>query len=325
MSNKKSINSTFLYPDSPKSPHLVHLNWAKHVCQNIIQTPMPSNLRKVWKIFFKEMGKIPHSDVLLLESLYCLPIAARYKKIINPNCKIVSIIADTSFWKEKMNILRRIFYKIFLRYINGFITVSYRIKNEIKKYIKRPTEVVRPFMINEFKTGAYKFNKKILFIGNEAKEKGFLNLIESMKLLENYELFLVGDCYKGIGKTANNVNVEGRVDNLAKYFNSCSIYVHPADYDPCPVSIFEAMHAGLIPIISKYVGQSEIFPKKLKNLIVQNNQPMTIKQKIKEVEAFSDDYKFHLIEKAIIISLNYKKDKSIKDFKEKFYKILDTT
>ena len=84
---------TFLYPASPISPHYAHLTWAKSLNARIIKTPMGFR--------FFDNNKIPDSDILLLESLYCLPFAKRYKQKINPQCKIISIIADTSFWKEK--------------------------------------------------------------------------------------------------------------------------------------------------------------------------------------------------------------------------------
>ena len=308
---------TFLYPDSPISPHFSHLTWAKSVCKNIVKTPI--------KIGFFDISKIPVSDVLLIESLYCLPYAKIYKKRINPDCKIISIIADTSFWKNKLNLFRIIYYKMYLDSIDGFIAVSERIKRDIRNYTCKPVVVVRPFPVNAFRFKKYVFNKNILFIGNKTEEKGYKYLIESMKYLPNFELLLVGDCYKGIQDIlSKNIHIEGRVKKLTNYFKKCSYYVHPADFDPCPVSVWESMSAGLIPIITKDVGQSEIFSNELKKLILDNNKPITIANKLTEIDGLSNHNKLKLSKKCKRIVENYIKEKSIKAFRKSFFKLINS-
>jgi len=317
--------STFLYPSSPKSPHPVHLTWAKSVCKYFIRTPMKTGIAHVLSLFSRfDVTKIPYNDVLLLESLYCLPFARRYKKRVNPKTKIISIIADTSFWKKKMTLSRRVYYKLYLDYVDGFIAVSEKIKKDIQEYIERPVEVVRPFLVHKYNKRKTEFNKKILFIGNEVKEKGFLKLVEAMKFLPKFELFLVGNCYKAVDKIPKNVHVEGRVKSLNPYFNECSFYVHPADFDPYPVSVFEAMYAGLIPIITKNVGQAEILKKEgLNELILENNKPETIAEKILEIENKSVTWKKTVSKRCKEIAERYTKEKSVKEFKKAFKKLLN--
>lgn len=92
---------TFLYPASGISPHPAHLTWAKSIGARVVETPMG--------IGFFDRNKILGSDILLLESLYCAPFARRYKKK-NPDCRVICIIADTSFWSERLGVLRRVFY-----------------------------------------------------------------------------------------------------------------------------------------------------------------------------------------------------------------------
>ena len=312
---KQKTSTTFLYSLSSKSPHPVHLYWAKSVCNNFIQTPICG---------FFDIRKIPKSDVLLLESLYCLPFAKRYKQKINPQCKIISIIADTSFWEEKLSIFRKIYYRLYIDCVDGLIAVSERIKKDILDYIDKPVEVVRPFFVSKFKKEKLSFEKKILFIGNEVKEKGFLKLIKAMELLSDFELFLVGDCYKAINDIRDNsIHIEGRVTSLKRYFDKCTYYVHPADFDPCPVSVFEAMHAGLIPVISKDTGQSEIFNKGLKKLILEDNKPITIAKKIIEINDLHNQEKLKLIRECKKLSIDYTREKSVKRFKRAFLKLLE--
>lgn len=303
----KLVNITFMYPASGISPHYAHLAWAKSVCTRVVETPMG--------IGFFDLDKIRGSDLLLLESLYCAPFARRYKKK-NPDCKVISIIADTSFWSKRLGILRKMFYWRYLGMVDGFVSVSERIKRDIQNYVNRPAVVVRPFLVNKFRPRRHGFNKKILFIGNEVKEKGYGYLIKSMNYLPNFELFLAGDCYKKIHMKKANIHVEGRVPSLKPYFEKCSIYAHPADFDPCPSAVWEAMYAGLIPIVSEGVGQSELFKGSLKRLVLAKNDPKRIADKITEVYAL--DGKKGLIEKCRRLSNEYTKEKSIKRFKKSF-------
>lgn len=270
-------------------------------------------------IGFFGLNKLRGADLLLLESLYCAPFAKRYKKK-NPACKVICIIADTSFWKERLRILRKIYYKRYLGIVDGFVAVSNRIKNDIQSYVDKPVVVVRPFVVNKFRPRKRDFSKKILFIGNEAKEKGYSYLVKSMNYLPDFELFLVGDCYKKIRTKKANIHVEGTVPSLNPYFEKCSIYAHPADFDPCPSVVWEAMYAGLIPIISGGVGQSELFKGGLKRLVLSKNDPKSIADKITEIYNFKG--KRRLIEKCKRLSEEYKKENSTARFKKSFSQLI---
>jgi glycosyltransferase involved in cell wall biosynthesis len=305
------LNITFMYPASGISPHYAHLSWAKSIGARVVETPMG--------VGFFDLNKLQGSDLLLLESLYCAPFARRYKKK-NPGCKIICIIADTSFWSERLGILRKMFYWRYLPFVDGFVAVSNRIKRDIQNYVDRPVVIVRPFLVNKFRLRKRGFDKKILFIGNEAKEKGYGNLIKSMDFLPDFELFLVGDCCKKVRSKKANVHAEGRVPSLKPYFEKCSIYAHPADFDPCPVVVWEAMYAGLIPVISGCVGQSELFEGDLRTLVLRRNDPKTIADKIADI--YSLPSKRGLVEKCVRLSKEYTKEKSVRRFKKSFCQLL---
>lgn len=307
------MNITFLYPESAISPHIVHKTWAKSIGSHFVQTP---------KAFGKfNLDQIPPSDALLLESLYCLPFAKRYHDK-NPECKIICIIADTSFWKEKLNILRKVYYWKYLRYVDAFITVSERIKRDILDTTHKKVEVVRPFPINTYNKKVYNFNKNILFIGNDAREKGYGKLVAAMKYLKDYELYLVGSCSYKVKSNIKNIHKEGRVESIKKYLELCSLYAHPADFDPCPVSVFEAMFSGIIPIITRGVGQSELIPKNREYLILEDNSPEKIAESIIFVNGLSKKTKLSIAKEMKKISSMYTEKKSTGEFKIKFNQLL---
>lgn len=303
--------AAFLYPASGISPHYAHLTWAKSIGARVMETPMG--------IGFFDLDKLQGSNLLLLESLYCAPFAKRYRKK-NPDCKVVCIIADTSFWSERLGILRKLFYWRYLPLVDGFVAVSDRIKRDIQGYVDRPAVVVRPFLVNKFRPRRRGFEKRALFIGNEAKEKGYGHLVKAMRYLPDFELFLVGDCSKKIRTKEPNVHVEGRVPSLKPYFEKCSLYVHPADFDPCPSVVWEAMYAGLIPVISKGVGQSELFERDLRRLVLTQNNPKQIAEKISEIYEFPG--KEALVKKCMRLSNEYTKEKSTARFKKSFARLL---
>ena len=167
-----------------------------------------------------------------------------------------------------------------------------------------------------------KLNKNILFIGNEAKEKGFNKLIESMRYLKDFNLYLVGTCYKSIVEDVpKNIFVEGKVKSLRKYFERCSFYVHPADFDPCPVVVWEAMLSGLITLISRDTGQYEIFIKEgLSKFILQSTEPIEISRKIRQI--YNNINYSESVERMRKIASKYDKDNSIKEFKHAIERLL---
>lgn len=311
------MRGTFLYPDSGISPHHVHKTWAMSICQTMLKTPLG-----IGKF---DINQIPESDVIVIESLYCLPFAKKYKKL-HPNCKIISIIADTSFWKEKLTIARKLFYRLNLSSVDAFITVSERIKGDIQNHIDKPVIVVRPFLVNRYSTRKKQFTKNVLFIGNDALEKGFLTAIKAVKNLPDFNLYLIGTCYKKISATEiKNIHVEGKVPALRKYFDLCSYYIHPAEFDPSPVTIWEAMYAGLIPIISKHVGQCELFTGILKQLILEDTEPKTIVAKLMEIDKLTPKEKTNMTKACKKLASNFIETKSVPEFKKAVNNVIRST
>lgn len=303
-----------MYPKSGISPHPVHKAWAMSVCRSIVETPMGFGKFNI--------DKIPESDFLLIESLYCAPFAKKYKKL-HPECTIISLIADTSFWEKKYGLARKLYYKLYLKSVDGFIAVSERIAKDAEKMTGRPVFVVRPFLVNKHNIKKGRFGKNLLFIGNAAEEKGFGNAIKAMGKLSDFDLYLVGTCHKKIPKKQReNVHIECVVPSLEKYLKICSYYIHPADFDPSPVTVWEAMHAGLIPIISKNVGQSDLFTGKLKILVLENNTPETITKKIVELDGLSERKKQSLRKLCKKLVSKYTKENSIREFRKKFHMLV---
>ena len=155
-------------------------------------------------------------------------------------------------------------------------------------------------------------------------------MVKAVKLLNKekrkFNLYLVGRCESTVKENYKWLYKEGFVKpkSLKSYFKKCSIYVHPADFDPCPVSVFEAMSAGMIPIITKNVGQYDIFVENgLNELVLEDNSPEAIAKKILDIYKKPKFWKRKISLKCKKIARNYRKEKQAKLFKKKFYKLLN--
>jgi glycosyltransferase involved in cell wall biosynthesis len=101
------------------------------------------------------------------------------------------------------------------------------------------------------------------------------------------------------------------------------MYIHPADFDSCPVTVFEAMASGLIPIITKNVGESDILDDNgLECLILENNQPEIIAEKILEIGDHDEQWKKNISLHCREISSEYNKESQSKEFKRVFNELI---
>jgi len=84
------------------------------------------------------------------------------------------------------------------------------------------------------------------------------------------------------------------------------------------------MYAGLIPIITKDVGQAKILEENgLNELILKNNKPKTIVEKILEIDNKSLAWKRKISRKCREIASRYTKEKQMKKFRDAFIRLIE--
>ena len=102
------------------------------------------------------------------------------------------------------------------------------------------------------------------------------------------------------------------------------MYIHPADFDSCPVTVFESMSSGLIPIITENVGEADILKDKgLECLVLKNNQPEIIAEKILEIGNHDEKWKKNISLQCKEISSKYNKESQSKEFKRVFDELIE--
>jgi glycosyltransferase involved in cell wall biosynthesis len=269
-------------------------------------------------------------DVILVEGGLGLPHAV-IKKIKNPKTKIILLNADTLLHDlPHMNPLKKQIIKFLLSYVDGFIAISPLNKRIASQYFpEKPIYHVYPYgSHNSFETNCNLNSRNLLFIGNTESCKRFDLLVDAVEILNNkgydYNLYLVGSCVDSVDKDFPWLHKEGFQEDLIKYFETCSLYVHPADFDSCPVTVFESMSSGLLPIITDDVGESDIIRENgLDCLILDSNQPNIIADKILEINNKDLKWKENVSGRCKEISRQYNEETQSKEFKKVFSNILD--
>lgn len=261
---------------------------------------------------------LPDAEVYFAESIMdYYPIYYKHTK----SKKIILIAEDTLSKLNKMSKIKRNYILKMFGSCDGFIAISESSKELLLKYVKKPVEVAYPFPHKEFfHIKSMLGTKNVLFIGRNDKTKGFVELVEAIKILrradKSWNLYLIGECSKSI-KSEDGIHSLGYVKNMDPYMKMCTYFVHPADADfTTPATVFEAMNAGIITIISNDIGQAEIFRKnKLAKLILKDNKPETIAKKL---EDFSNRDNKRLSSDLRKLSKDFREEKMLISFKEKF-------
>ncbi|REE28981.1 glycosyl transferase family 1 [Methanothermobacter defluvii] len=202
-------------------------------------------------------------------------------------------------------------------------------KKLASKYFKSQNiSVVNAFGVNvAFDLNCPLHTSKIMFIGIRP-DKCFHNLVEAVRILNgydgNFQLYLIGSCSDVIEDDYEWLHKVGFTKHPEQYFNKCSFYVNPADFDSFPVSVLEAMSAGIIPIITENTGQSDILREYgLDFLIINNNEPATIARKILEIYSKPLGWKKRVSMKCKEISRIFSEENQVKEFKKVFKEILE--
>ncbi|NYB52588.1 MAG: glycosyltransferase [Methanobacteriaceae archaeon] len=261
-----------------QGPHPVHGGFASTITSNWKR--YGDHYSEIFKNLLKSLFDDDSPDVIFCEGGLGLPYAV-LKKMRNHNINIVLLSADTLFYDlPQMNFLLRKIVEFLLSYVDGIIAISDLNSKLAQNHLPDiPIYTVYPYgNNNSFETNSNLDSNKLLFIGNKEFCKRFDLLVDAVKLLnlkeKKFELYLIGSCVEEVKEDFEWLHKEGVKRDLKPYFADCSLYVHPADFDSCPVTVFEAMSAGMIPLITENVGEAMILQQNgLEKLILKSNDP----------------------------------------------------
>ncbi len=310
-----------------QGPHQVHGVFAETITDNWYC--YGDKHSEIIKNLIKSVFDSSRYDIILVEGGLGLPHAV-LKKIKNHKTKIILLNADTLLFDlPKMNPPKKLVVKFLLSYVDGFIAISQLNKKIASNiYPHKPISYVYPYgSNNRIQINCDLNSKNLLFIGNQESCKRFDLLVNAVEILNKkgneFNLYLVGSCVDSVNADYPWLHKEGFQKNLDKYFKNCSLYVHPADFDSCPVTVFETMSSGMIPIITENVGEANILNENgLECLVLTDNNPKTIADKILEISNRDEKWKTNISIKCKEISSKYDAKTQSKEFKKAFQEVV---
>jgi glycosyltransferase involved in cell wall biosynthesis len=156
------------------------------------------------------------------------------------------------------------------------------LKSENKPYVVAYPGISKIVNTKSEQTNKDSFN--FLFVGRGKQKKGLDTLFAALKKLKQknpshlFHLYIAGLSQKffdllclKLQDISNNVSYLGFQKDMEQIYKKTNAIVVPAKLEPFGMAITEAMQYGLIPIISRVSGVSELLENKKDALILENH------------------------------------------------------
>lgn len=202
-------------------------------------------------------------------------------------------------YKNLTGIKKSIFKKILTMTDKG-IVLSDSLKNNLTPFLPQEKIYVLENFVEDFlfeDIVEKKFDKlRIIFLSNMMKEKGILDLFESLLILKEknipFEAKIAGGMdasmkdtiAKYFEKLSNEVDYLGLVYKYEKkeLLNWGNIFVFPTYYamEGQPISIFEAMATGNIILTTSHAGIPDVFEEEINGFYIDKKSPSSISSKL---------------------------------------------
>ena len=215
--------------------------------------------------------KTKKPDVFILHLITSLPLFLNF--IFNIDSKIILRISGL----PKLNIIRKVFWYFALNKVNMITAPTIATKDYLKKIFKKSDiSLLRDPILNVEKIKLKKISKnrnekKFLAIGRLTKQKNFIFLFESFKILiqQNPKIYLYilgdGEEYEKLNdfinknNLQNNIFLEGYRSNVYEYLSNSDAFILSSLWEDPGFVLIEAAYANTTIISSNcFNGPSEI-------------------------------------------------------------------
>jgi glycosyltransferase involved in cell wall biosynthesis len=271
---------------------------------------------------------LPKREVYIASSVPDLLTLKINKMLFQRESKVIQVLFSDYYSKNHKGFKRK-FMNWIAGVVDAAITPGNMLKQEIKEMFDFPVEVSYHYPKNNafYKINANTKSKDVITIGIKAGfRKGTDVFCEVANSLPNTKFYLLGDLrylpenfIKKIKKTANLITTG--VVKPEKYVKKCTFYLLPGRYDAGPISLTEAMAAGLIPIVSNRVGGQDLVRQLRKDLVINSLKPRRYYLKLKELKKLDQKELKKLSKKSKKIASQWNMKKGMVDFRKKFEKL----
>lgn len=252
----KNINIKYLIESNPRDVSLKDLLKKGKICSAL------KELIKRIKIK-SEAYKKNKEEAIKLDSDFVLTTREYHNKIVNkyaPN-KIIKIATEHNYHNNDKKYVKKLVDSV--TNFDYFVISTNELYDYYKNKVKPRCVLISNPVIIENDSKSKLNNKNIISVGRLSPEKGFEDLLDVMKIINNIDseikLTIAGDGYlrdKIENKIADlgieeNVKLTGFINGkkLEKAYSNASLYVMPSISECFGLVLLEAMHYGL-PCIS---------------------------------------------------------------------------
>jgi len=198
-------------------------------------------------------------------------------------------------------------------------------KRFISKYVKKEKTIIIPNPIFKyFNSNQYFINKKkynFLSVGRINSLKNYEYIINELhhfktNISHDFKYVILGrdDGHLKIIKTQikqlnleDNIKIVGEVDDVVKYYNNCSFFIHGSEYEGMSNSILEAISFGIPTFSSDHDGVDEIIENNVNGILFDASKKGSLSDAITNL--FQNQKKIHQISNnAFKSSKNYRLD-----------------
>ena len=269
--------------------HWAHKNFVSGLNATEIIVPELSKVNSkglrylnIYKTFSGMKKALKGFNAIIFEDLALVGLL--YSGAVNKKTKIIVIVASEWPYLIFNGFISRpklLLYKMLIKKVGLFIAVSNMQRDFLIKLGVKPEKikVVYPAPNENVREGLLKIkpnlkSRNIVFVGNIRLRFGNFDLKgvdllvkafkEAKKKIRNLKLFIVGGNNESIVSQysiAEDIIFTGSVKSIADYLKKAALYVHLGRGDAMPISVTEALTAGLPAIVSEYTGSKEFVNK----------------------------------------------------------------
>ncbi len=221
------------------------------------------------------------------------------------------------------NPIKKWFLLFLIKNMNGIIVESEMTKRDAEQWTNVPIEICESYVENKELLEKIKPNlktNKFLFIGEYRPPYDHKNIAFLLKIFANlpeYELIIIGKNTKKLQKKATkNVHILDYIQNKDQWYKKVTYYLHLPKYETGPITLLEAMIAGVIPITNTNAGHHSLIKNIEKKIILDAKKiEGIVKNPIKRKQKISETFKK--------IGINhFRKEDMVKKFRNKWMRLV---
>lgn len=223
----------------------------------------------------------------------------------------------TKNWLKKKILLR------FIKNMDAIIVESEMTKQHAQQWTSVPIYSCESYVKDKKRLHKIKptlTTNTFLFVGEfrpPYDHKNIENLIMLFNRLPEFQLIIIGKNTSQLkNKAKENITILNYVPDIAEYYKQATYYIHLPKYETGPITLLEAITAGLVVITNNNAGHSAIVKNVCKQLIIEADTLHDIKKQIEKVIAMPFKEKQEISETFKKLAKNhYTKEEMTEKFK----------